>query len=110
MHAILTEYELPLLSTRKLKDASINGMITEKDIRERKTSGMFPLLQSTLRGMRGLRPLALFARGERWATGAKSHVADVTYYVKPGSLTEEEARQRATSVYLVDKWSPCFPN
>jgi ribonuclease R len=42
-----------------------------------------------------------------WEVGV--HIADVTYYVKPGSLVEEEARQRATSVYLVDRVVPMLP-
>ena len=37
------------------------------------------------------------------------HIADVTYYVKPESLLEEEAYNRATSVYLVDRVVPMLP-
>jgi len=37
------------------------------------------------------------------------HIADVTHYVKPGSLLEEEARKRATSIYLVDRTIPMLP-
>ena len=31
------------------------------------------------------------------------HIADVTYFVRPGSLLDGEARDRCTSVYLVDR-------
>ncbi len=37
------------------------------------------------------------------------HIADVSYYVKPGSELDKEAFQRATSVYLVDRTVPMLP-
>ena len=42
-----------------------------------------------------------------WEVGV--HIADVTHYVKIGSLVEEEAKQRATSIYLVDRVVPMLP-
>ncbi len=37
------------------------------------------------------------------------HIADVTHYIKTDSLVEEEAKQRATSIYLVDRVVPMLP-
>jgi len=37
------------------------------------------------------------------------HIADVSAYVKPHAAIDEEARSRATSIYLVDRVIPMFP-
>lgn len=42
-----------------------------------------------------------------WEIGV--HIADVSHYVKPGTLLDKEAFTRATSVYLVDRVVPMLP-
>ena len=37
------------------------------------------------------------------------HIADVSFYLKPGTILEQEAFKRATSVYLVDRTIPMLP-
>ena len=42
-----------------------------------------------------------------WEVGV--HIADVSYYVRPGSALDKEALDRGTSVYLVDRTIPMLP-
>lgn len=42
-----------------------------------------------------------------WEIGV--HIADVTFYVKPGTLVDQVALERGTSVYLVDRTVPMLP-
>jgi ribonuclease R len=37
------------------------------------------------------------------------HIADVSFFVRPGTAIDDEARERATSVYMVDRTIPMLP-
>ena len=48
-----------------------------------------------------------FLPNGRYSVGV--HIADVSFYVRPGTALDEEALHRATSVYLVDRTVPMLP-
>ena len=111
MHAILAEFELPYRFTGEVEsDAEkIPAQITEKDISERRDFRNIPTFTidpADARDFDDALSLKKLDNGN-WEVGV--HIADVTHYVKPGSLTDEEAKQRATSVYLVDRVVPMLP-
>jgi ribonuclease R len=111
MHAILAEFELPYHFTAEVEqDAErIPGEITEKDITSRRDFRNIPTFTidpADARDFDDALSLRQLDNGN-WEVGV--HIADVTHYVKTGSLLEEEAKQRATSVYLVDRVVPMLP-
>jgi len=111
MHAILAEFELPYHFTEEVeKDAErIEGGITEADIKQRRDFRNIPTFTvdpADARDFDDALSLKQLENGN-WEVGV--HIADVTHYVTPGSLVEEEAKQRATSVYLVDRVVPMLP-
>jgi ribonuclease R len=111
MHAILAEFELPYHFTEEVKkDAEkIPAEITEKDIKSRRDFRKvqtFTIDPADARDFDDALSMKQLENGN-WEIGV--HIADVTHYVKQGSLTEEEAKQRATSIYLVDRVVPMLP-
>lgn len=111
MHAILAEFELPYHFTEEVEaDAEkIQDVITEKDIKERRDFRNIPTFTidpADAMDFDDALSLKQLENGN-WEVGV--HIADVTHYVRNGSLVDEEAKQRATSVYLVDRVVPMLP-
>ncbi len=111
MHAILAEFELPYSFTEEVEaDAGkIRGEITGADINERRDFRDVPTFTVDPADARDFDDALSIRQLENGNWEAGVHIADVTHYVRPGSLTEEEAKQRATSVYLVDRVVPMLP-
>ncbi|MBP1541390.1 MAG: ribonuclease R [Prevotella sp.] len=126
MHAILAQYGLPYKYPKHVEEAAekIDPGITPEEIARREdfrdvftctidpkdakdfddalSIRSLPLTPSRRGGIqRGLERAALYEVGV--------HIADVSHYVKEGSIIDKEAFKRATSVYLVDRTIPMLP-
>ncbi len=111
MHAILAEFELPYNFTEEVEaDAEkIQAGITEQDIKARRdfrNISTFTIDPADAKDFDDALSLKQLENGN-WEVGV--HIADVTHYVDINSLVEEEAKQRATSIYLVDRVVPMLP-
>ena len=111
MHAILAEYDLPYIYPTDVSDEArkISDKITEKDYKERRDFRDIPTFTIDPADAKDYDD-ALSIRKVKdgiWEVGI--HIADVTHYVKPNTLLESEAEERATSVYLVDRTIPMLP-
>ena len=111
MHAILAEFNLPYRFDEEVEAAAaaIPGTITAGDYAERRdfrattTFTIDPADAKDFDDALSVRKL----RDGVWEVGV--HIADVTHYVRPGSIIDNEARDRGTSVYLVDRTVPMLP-
>ena len=111
MHAILAEFGLPYKYPVNVEKAAdkIDAGITPEEISKREdfrgvvTFTIDPRDAKDFDDALSIRKL----KNGRWEVGV--HIADVTHYVNPTSIIEREAKQRATSVYLVDRTIPMLP-
>ena len=111
MHAILAEFNLPYRFSEEVEHAAdkISDEITAEDLKGRKdfrdtfTLTIDPADAKDFDDALSFRPL----ENGNFEIGV--HIADVSYYVKPGSPVDKEARDRGTSVYLVDRTVPMLP-
>lgn len=111
MHAILAEFGLPYIYPQAVEKAAdqIPAEITAEEIAQREdfrkvtTFTIDPKDAKDFDDALSIRPLSTGV----WEVGV--HIADVTHYVKEGSIIDKEAEKRATSVYLVDRTIPMLP-
>ena len=111
MQSILAEFEFPLsFNPKSEKEAGqFPEGIPEEEIKNRKdfrdvfTITIDPPDAKDFDDALSLRKLA----NGKWEVGV--HIADVSWYVKPGSAIDQEAFGRGTSVYLVDRVIPMLP-
>ena len=111
MHAILAEYGLPYTYPKEVEAAAdripaeipADEIARREDFRNVTTFTIDPKDAKDFDDALSIRRLP----DGLWEVGV--HIADVTYYVKEGSLIDKEAEKRATSVYLVDRTIPMLP-
>ena len=111
MHAILAEFGLPYKYPEEVERAAeeLSGEITSEELAQREdfrgvlTCTIDPRDAKDFDDALSFRPLS----GDRYEVGV--HIADVSHYVQPGGIIDDEAYRRATSVYLVDRTIPMLP-
>ncbi|MFI5220165.1 MAG: ribonuclease R [Bacteroidia bacterium] len=111
MDAILVEYGFPLQFPAKVeKEADdIPFEISEAEIKRRKdfrSITTFTIDPADAKDFDDALSIKKVSEG-KWEIGI--HIADVSYYLKPGTELEKEAFERATSIYLVDRVIPMLP-
>ena len=110
MHAILAQYGLPYKYPKAVEDAAekIEPGITPEEIARREDfRDVFTCTIDPKDAKDFDDALSIRQRGKLWEVGV--HIADVSHYVKEGSVIDKEAVKRATSVYLVDRTIPMLP-
>ena len=111
MHAILAEYALPYRFEPEVANAAdmIPEEISAEDIAARKDFRKTLTFTIDPADAKDFDDALSFRKLEDGNYEVGVHIADVTHYVRPGSVVDEEARSRGTSVYLVDRTVPMLP-
>ena len=111
MHTIMFEYGFPEDFSPVVKDfaQNLDLRIEESEIKKRRdfrgktTFTIDPITAKDFDDALSFTPLG----NGKIEIGI--HIADVSHYVQPDSILDEEAYDRATSVYLVDRVIPMLP-
>jgi len=111
IHAILAEYGLPydFPIDVELFAQKIDTSIQESEIKNRRD--MRDTLTFTIdpKDAKDFDDALSFKKLENGNFEIGIHIADVSYYLKEGTILDDEAYKRATSVYLVDRVVPMLP-
>ncbi|NJW53793.1 ribonuclease R [Salinimicrobium oceani] len=111
IHSILAQYGLPHEFPAEVENFAqgIDTSIQEEEIKNRRD--MRETLTFTIdpKDAKDFDDALSFKELENGNFEIGIHIADVSHYVKPGTILDEEAYNRATSVYLVDRVVPMLP-
>jgi len=111
IHSILLEYGLPYSFPDYVEEyaSKIPIEITEEEIskrRDMRADLTFTIDPKDAKDFDDALSFKILKNGN-YEIGI--HIADVSHYVKENTILEDEAYQRATSVYLVDRVVPMLP-
>ncbi|MTG96548.1 MULTISPECIES: ribonuclease R [Myroides] len=111
IHAILAEYGLPTEFPKEVEEFAnkLDTSIAESEIAKRKD--MRDILTFTIdpKDAKDFDDALSFQKLENGNFEIGIHIADVSHYVQEGTILDEEAYNRATSIYLVDRTIPMLP-
>jgi len=111
IHAILAEYGLPYDFPIEVEAYAnkIDTSITEEEIKKRRD--MRDVLTFTIdpKDAKDFDDALSFQVLENGNYEIGVHIADVSHYLQEGTILDDEAYKRATSVYLVDRVVPMLP-
>ena len=111
IHSILAQYGLPHDFPQEVEEFAdkIDTSIKEEEIKKRRD--MRDVLTFTIdpEDAKDFDDALSFQKLENGNYEIGIHIADVAHYVQPGTILDEEAYERATSVYLVDRVVPMLP-
>ncbi|MCF0175905.1 MAG: RNB domain-containing ribonuclease, partial [Bacteroidales bacterium] len=111
MHAILAEFALPYRFEPEVANAAdlISDEITDEDLKGRRDFRDVMTITIDPADAKDFDDAISFRKLENGNFEVGVHIADVTHYVRPGSVVDREAQARGTSVYLVDRTVPMLP-
>lgn len=111
IHAILAEYglphEFPYEVEKFTNDLDIS--ITEEEIAKRRDMRKDLTFTIDPKDAKDFDDALSFKVLENGLYEIGIHIADVSHYVQPGTVLDDEAYERATSIYLVDRVVPMLP-
>ncbi|MBQ3843411.1 MAG: ribonuclease R [Bacteroidales bacterium] len=111
MQSILLEYEYPLEFPKDVeKEAGkISDKIPSSEIKRRRDFRDVFTITIDPKDAKDFDDAISYRKLPNGHHEVGVHIADVSYYVKPGSAIDREAQERGTSVYLVDRTIPMLP-
>ncbi|MGB8375189.1 MAG: ribonuclease R [Salegentibacter sp.] len=111
IHAILAQYGLPHDFPAEVEDFAnnIDTSIQEEEIKKRRDMREDLTFTIDPKDAKDFDDALSFKKLENGNFEIGIHIADVSHYLEKGTLLDEEAYERATSVYLVDRVVPMLP-
>ncbi len=111
MHSILLEYDLPYEFEPEVeKEAeSLSIEITKAEIAKRRDMRNDLTFTIDPKDAKDFDDALSFTKLENGNYEIGIHIADVSHYLEPKTILDDEAYKRATSVYLVDRVVPMLP-